>query len=119
MKLLIENGASKDICDQMERSPREVAEERKHDKVVSFLDSASTQRLPQLNVSVNGSALVGQSARCKKPGRKTNRVWFCFSLHSCSLFLFYFLIAVEEKSGVLNTFTHLLIYSEKPTPMLN
>lgn len=74
VKLLISLGASKDICDQKERSPRDVAAERKYQEIVSFLDTVSSQRGLALTTSRNSISFGGQLLRQKKTNKKSNQV---------------------------------------------
>lgn len=76
VELLIHLGASKEITDQKERSPRDIAAEKLHLDVVNFLDSTPVKRIPTVNISTSVTNFPAQ--RFKKGTRKT--IVVCFFL---------------------------------------
>ncbi|VDK39917.1 unnamed protein product, partial [Anisakis simplex] len=71
VELLLSVGASKEITDQKERSPRDVAAEKLFLEVVNLLDSVPTQRVMPISLSNRLSAMSTTSQqRSKKHNKK-------------------------------------------------
>lgn len=84
VELLLSVGASKEITDQKERSPRDVAAEKLFVDVVSLLDSMPTQRIVPLNITNGIGSLNGSQHRIKKNNKKITQVsyfYICFEVN--------------------------------------
>lgn len=86
VECLINLGASKEITDQKERSPRDVAAEKEFRDIVHFLDTIPTPRILPSNLATN-LALSAQQ-RFKKSMKKTT-VNFPFSYFLLGNFFLY------------------------------
>lgn len=69
VECLINLGASKEITDQKERSPRDIAAEKEFRDIVHYLDAVPTPRIIPANISAT-LALTAQQ-RFKKSFKKT------------------------------------------------
>lgn len=84
VECLINLGASKEITDQKERSPRDIAAEKEFRDIVHYLDAIPTPRILPSNMAA--SLALSAHQRFKKSFKKTTVifVFFCFS------FFFYY-----------------------------
>lgn len=93
VECLINLGASKEITDQMERSPRDIAAEKEFRDIVHYLDTIPTPRILPSNMAA--SLALSAHQRFKKSFKKTT-VNLNFFENIFLLFNFPFLILLVD-----------------------